>query len=91
VTETHTGCCEFEDRSVIRISRGNKEGHSGFPDTWCDQLLAGIQYVPIVFFSHRRENDDDDLHPRAQQWRPWCAGPVGSTARRVGFMLGRMG
>jgi len=45
------------------------EGHSGSPGTGCDQLSAGIQHVPIGFFSHQREIDHDLHAPVESDWK----------------------
>ena len=45
------------------------EGHSGSPNTGCDQLSARIEHVPIVFFSRRRECDHDLHAPVESDWK----------------------
>ena len=45
------------------------EGQSGSPGTGCDQLSAGIQHVPIGFFSHQREIDHDLHAPVESDWK----------------------
>jgi hypothetical protein len=50
-------------------------GHFGVLDTCCGQLSAGIQHVPIVFVSHRRE-DHHDLHAPVESG--WARGTESS-------------
>ena len=54
-------------------------GHFGVLDTCCGQLSAGIQHVPIVFVSHRREDNYDRHAPVESGWARGRS-PAGSLA-----------